>query len=255
MENKTINTLQEKPVSPVELQEKINDMSEFFNNLKEDSVFATHDNFTQYPVETLSKEPQLFATKDDLNSSLVTHTQNPYTNISVDTLTKALDNPSISDEDKAILKEALDSVKYEESNFPPLSEIISKHPGLSRRIIDAVYYNELPSKTPSPDEFQNITKHLHDIYLKKNADYGSSFDKSFQRFGWYSVLVRLYDKFNRLESLTVKGNSPEVKSESIEDTLLDLANYAILTLLTYKKTSKTPDKDSADFLSKILLHK
>lgn len=42
--------------------------------------------------------------------------------------------------------------------------------------------------------------------------------------------IRLGDKFNRFKSLS-KGNEWHVKDESIRDTLLDLANYAILTVM------------------------
>ena len=40
------------------------------------------------------------------------------------------------------------------------------------------------------------------------------------------------NKFNRIKSLTKNDNL--VKDESIEDTLVDLANYSIMTLIWYK---------------------
>jgi hypothetical protein len=42
--------------------------------------------------------------------------------------------------------------------------------------------------------------------------------------------IRLSDKLNRFKTLT-KTNSQEVKDESIRDTLVDLANYAIMTIM------------------------
>ena len=44
-----------------------------------------------------------------------------------------------------------------------------------------------------------------------------------------SAVTRITDKTNRLQSLCV--NQQKVKDESIKDTLMDLANYAIMTLI------------------------
>ena len=66
--------------------------------------------------------------------------------------------------------------------------------------------------------------------LKKNADYGSS--------AWTrpvtaphlpartAILVRMADKVNRIGAL--QNKPPEVAGESLSDTVLDLAGYAIL---------------------------
>ena len=47
--------------------------------------------------------------------------------------------------------------------------------------------------------------------------------------------IRLEDKLNRLKSLTVNNKAQQVNDESIEDTLLDLANYAIMAVMELKK--------------------
>ena len=77
--------------------------------------------------------------------------------------------------------------------------------------------------------FRDITKNMADLYEKKNHDYGDSFSKSYSEFGLTSALIRLSDKLNRLKSLANK--EAQVKDESIDDTLLDLANYAVMTLV------------------------
>lgn len=77
--------------------------------------------------------------------------------------------------------------------------------------------------------FEEITTKMNELYQKKNHDYGSSFDKSCNEFGLISPVIRLSDKLNRLKSLLNKD--PQVASESIDDTLLDLANYSVMTLL------------------------
>ncbi len=59
----------------------------------------------------------------------------------------------------------------------------------------------------------------------KQRDYGSGNISSFGEFG---VLVRMNDKMERLKNL-LKMESP--KNESVEDSYLDLANYAIIAVL------------------------
>ena len=80
--------------------------------------------------------------------------------------------------------------------------------------------------------FKSITERMLETYKKKNADYGSSFDKSMDEFGIIAAVVRMSDKMERLKSLVKK--EAKVKDESIEDTLLDLANYCIMTVMHLK---------------------
>lgn len=82
--------------------------------------------------------------------------------------------------------------------------------------------------------FINITNSLTKIYQAKNQDYGNSFEKSLYKFGLVASIIRLSDKMNRIESLS--QTKARVKDESIEDTLLDLANYAIMTVIWLRKS-------------------
>lgn len=70
-------------------------------------------------------------------------------------------------------------------------------------------------------------KHLISVYEAKNSDYGNSFEECCNKFGLVSAVVRMNDKINRINSLYDK-NDMKV-NESLVDTLLDLANYAIMT--------------------------
>lgn len=70
---------------------------------------------------------------------------------------------------------------------------------------------------------------LENILIKKNRDYGSSFDKSVNKFGWVYVAIELDKKKNRLHSLLKNKEKPNY--ESIEDTLLDIAGYCVLSLI------------------------
>lgn len=82
--------------------------------------------------------------------------------------------------------------------------------------------------------FIDITNSLTKIYQAKNQDYGNSFEKSLYKFGLVASIIRLSDKMNRIESLS--QTKAKVKDESIEDTLLDLANYAIMTVIWLHKS-------------------
>ena len=75
-----------------------------------------------------------------------------------------------------------------------------------------------------------ICKRLNEIYTKKNHDYGDSFSESYGNYGNVMPIIRLEDKLNRFRNLVMNGNA-EVNTESMEDTLLDLANYAIMTVM------------------------
>lgn len=70
-------------------------------------------------------------------------------------------------------------------------------------------------------------KHLVSVYEAKNSDYGNSFEECCNKFGLVSAVVRMNDKINRINSLYDKKDMKV--NESLVDTLLDLANYAVMT--------------------------
>lgn len=78
--------------------------------------------------------------------------------------------------------------------------------------------------------FEDVTIALRNLYDAKNRDYGDSFGQSFEKWGLPMSCIRLGDKLNRLESFAQKKDML-VTDESVEDTLKDLANYAIMTLV------------------------
>lgn len=83
------------------------------------------------------------------------------------------------------------------------------------------------------DRFKKITETMLDVFKKKNHDYGNSFDQSLDKFGLIASVVRLSDKMNRIESLINK--EAQVKDESIRDTIMDMANYCIMTAMWLNK--------------------
>lgn len=78
-----------------------------------------------------------------------------------------------------------------------------------------------------------ICKELNDLYIRKNNDYGDSFAKLRNELP-NAILVRIYDKYSRLKTL-MEGTEQKVHDESIEDSLLDLANYAIMQIVEMRK--------------------
>jgi hypothetical protein len=72
--------------------------------------------------------------------------------------------------------------------------------------------------------FLDIASEIADMLIKKNADYG---DKNLTKPGMAGIIVRLSDKLARLENLQDKKGHV---NETIEDTLKDIAGYAINAL-------------------------
>ena len=76
---------------------------------------------------------------------------------------------------------------------------------------------------------KQICGELTALYERKNHDYGDSFARTYQEFGLTMSCIRLDDKLQRLKTLS--KSAAQVGDETIDDTLADLANYAIMTLI------------------------
>lgn len=75
---------------------------------------------------------------------------------------------------------------------------------------------------------------MHTTYENKNHDYGDSFGRSIAEHGYIAGVVRMEDKMNRVRSV-IKNGEAHIKDESLCDTLLDLANYAIMLSMEVEK--------------------
>ena len=83
---------------------------------------------------------------------------------------------------------------------------------------------------------KELCEELNKTYEKKNHDYGNSFGETFDKLGIISAVTRITDKYNRLVSLCTKSEKERmVKDETVEDTLLDMANYCIMTVIELRK--------------------
>ncbi|PTY39452.1 nucleotide modification associated domain-containing protein [Brachyspira hampsonii] len=80
----------------------------------------------------------------------------------------------------------------------------------------------------------NECEELKNLLIKKNKDYGNSYDKTLDEFGKQIGLVRIEDKLNRLKTLILSKEEPMVE-ESIIDTVFDIAGYAVLFSIYLKE--------------------
>ena len=100
-----------------------------------------------------------------------------------------------------------------------------------------------------PEQFRSIAEAIATLYEKKDAAYGDSFGSTFDKLGPISLATRISDKTNRLCVLVTDPKVDDL-GEKIEDTLMDLAAYAIMGLM---KLGKCPvSSDNAGIPLKLL---
>ena len=78
-------------------------------------------------------------------------------------------------------------------------------------------------------QLESVQRDALELFRKKNADYGDAFAKH----GLIGVLVRIEDKIQRALSISKNGIAL-VDDESLNDTLVDLHNYAAMALILRK---------------------
>lgn len=91
------------------------------------------------------------------------------------------------------------------------------------------------TNSPQEQRITSVTDVLRDTLIRKNRDYGDSFAKQYAKYGIMSGLIRMDDKMRRLENLV--GGAEANVDESVEDTLLDLAGYALLCVVELRKVN------------------
>ena len=73
---------------------------------------------------------------------------------------------------------------------------------------------------------KELTDKIHHLYKTKNMAYGDSMHPLFEEYGLTAFLVLFEIKINRIKSLQYKSSH----YESLEDSLMDLANYSLIAL-------------------------
>ena len=90
--------------------------------------------------------------------------------------------------------------------------------------------NDEVEPTNGAAKHMELCKYLNNLYATKNQKYGDSFSMTVQKYGIIAALTRLSDKWQRFETL-ILTKDPGTPDESIRDTLLDMANYCIMTVM------------------------
>ena len=142
------------------------------------------------------------------------------------------------------IREALEMAK--DYRHEPLVSIVANQFEYRHEPLDAKLINKIVSgidvnrdidyRPITLDDLNNVQIHgavcqeLYETYKKKNADYGNSFENSLDKHGLIAGIIRMDDKMSRLISLNSK-NEQQVMDESLRDTLMDLANYTIMSVM------------------------
>lgn len=95
--------------------------------------------------------------------------------------------------------------------------------------------------------FQAIEKDMLETFARKRYDYGQTTEETYKKFGPVSMLTRIHDKIGRLDNLLYNNSEPHVATEKAEDTLLDLANYAIIALIEMRKAKQVECRAESPF--------
>jgi hypothetical protein len=93
---------------------------------------------------------------------------------------------------------------------------------------------------PDARSFKKITDEMYDTFKAKNHDYGSSFSNLFKECGMIYAYGHMAEKLERVKSLM--KDEAKVKGEGMKDSLKDLANYAILTIMELERKEEENGK-------------
>jgi hypothetical protein len=88
--------------------------------------------------------------------------------------------------------------------------------------------------------FHQLLREIGELHDKKQTDYGRESDpfaniRGSEDWGvkpWVGAMVRANDKMKRLQKVALGG---ELSNESIVDSFMDLAVYALIGLLLYEE--------------------
>lgn len=94
-------------------------------------------------------------------------------------------------------------------------------------------------------EFKDITEEMYKLWLDKMLDYGmynitggrDQDTEEGQKYIMLGLYYRMQDKLNRIYNLTI-SDKHYVAGEKLEDTLRDIANYAVIAQIVHNKKWK-----------------
>lgn len=115
-------------------------------------------------------------------------------------------------------------MREEEGRSPPRAEVRGFH-----RLI---LMNDFPEPATYEEALDCTLAGLRSILISKHQDYGP---ENILHFGEYGIVMRVQDKVSRLERLVPpKGYAwpnRAVREETVDDTWIDLVNYAVIALM------------------------
>lgn len=99
---------------------------------------------------------------------------------------------------------------------------------------------------PASLRFHALLKELADLHDKKQEDYGRVHDpfanvRASEEWGvpaWVGAMVRATDKLRRLQRFAQRGF---LANEGVDDSLRDLAVYAVIALVLYEEQSRSKE--------------
>lgn len=89
-------------------------------------------------------------------------------------------------------------------------------------------------KDNESDTFDTVLDEMKELHAKKNKDYKGSFHDLFEEYGMPYALGHLEEKLNRVKAITKNGGNA-VKNDHIEDSVIDLACYAVMLYMEIKR--------------------
>ena len=156
----------------------------------------------------------------------------------------------------AKMNDTLNKYKHNSSELFTSQDAIVPKPGVFKIEIPQCKQEEDIVNIPANiSEYEKMylskIKSIVNTFIKKNHDYGSSVRKNYDKFETYGkneglkyVFGRIAEKYDRLENLIYREHNNHV-NESITDTLIDMANYAILAAVSF-------DEHTCDELDNIM---
>jgi hypothetical protein len=138
------------------------------------------------------------------------------------------------------------STPWVDPNVPVDTKELVKPWDGSRKAVSAAQVFKSVEVTQSPvvaspsASFYGLLEELGNLHALKNQDYGREHDpyanvRGSQEWGvqpWVGAMVRANDKMKRLQKAAQGGT---LANEGVEDSLLDLAVYAMIGLILYRE--------------------
>ena len=116
------------------------------------------------------------------------------------------------------------------------------------------FHDSLSKKLRGHPRFHELVQQMSELHSKKNHDYSGEKDplnnlREVEGMGipaWVGVGVRISDKYTRMKNF-IKNRKFEFKEESLKDTMMDMAVYALLYIVLFEEGQKAkPDPNEPE---------